>query len=138
MVQCYTKLLSAAYGYSFLSLAIISIPSDNPCMYHITLYTLLHYIYIYVYIYINIIHIYHIYIYIYIYIYVSYIYIYIQLFQINHKSYFTPIKVIVNKRYKLLALHKCQYIYIYKYHTYISYIYIYIYILYLYIYRFFK
>ena len=75
MVQCYTMLLSAAHGYSFLSLAIISIPSDNPCMYHITLYTLLHYIYIYVYIYINIIHIYHIYIYIYICI--IYIYIYI-------------------------------------------------------------
>ena len=71
MVQCYTMLLSAAHGYSFLSLAIISIPSDNPCMYHITLYTLLHYIYVYIYIYK-----YHTYI-SYIYIYISYIYIYI-------------------------------------------------------------
>ena len=41
--------------------------------------------------------------------YYIYIYVYI-IFQINHKSRFTPVKMIVNKRYKLVALHTCKHI----------------------------
>ena len=138
-------LYNATIHYSWIFFFVLSynLCSLRQSMYisYNTLYIIILYIYIYMYIYINIIHLYHIYIYIYIYIYINIIHlyhicIYIQFFQINHKSCFTPIKMIVNKRYKLVALHKCQYIYYiytHEYHTYIIYIYTYIYILYIYI-----